>query len=75
MSGFWTETRTTLLREHWGLGWSARESAEQLGCTKNAVIGKRHRLSLFKEGRKIHPCTAPLTSWPRSRPEPRERHG
>jgi GcrA cell cycle regulator len=43
----WTEERVTLLRELWGNGKSASEIAEILGgVTRNAVIGKAHRLQL-----------------------------
>jgi GcrA cell cycle regulator len=43
----WTEERVNKLRELWGQGMSASEIADLLGnVTRNAVIGKAHRLGL-----------------------------
>ena len=43
----WTEDRVSLLRKLWGDGHTAAEIAKQLGgVTRNAVIGKAHRLKL-----------------------------
>lgn len=43
----WTEERVSLLRRLWGEGHTAAEIAKQLGgVTRNAVIGKAHRLKL-----------------------------
>lgn len=44
----WTDERVTLLRKMWGEGKSAAEIAKILGgdLTRNAVIGKAHRLKL-----------------------------
>lgn len=43
----WTEDRVETLRQLWGDGLSASQIAEQLGgVTRNAVIGKAHRLGL-----------------------------
>ena len=43
----WTEDRIELLRRLWAQGQSASRIAEQLGgLTRNAVIGKAHRLGL-----------------------------
>lgn len=49
MGGFmsWTEDKVDLLRQLWGSGKSASEIAEIIGgMTRNAVIGKAHRLGL-----------------------------
>ena len=48
MSTEWTEARTELLKRLWLAGDSARAIAEKLGggMTRNAVIGKAHRLGL-----------------------------
>jgi GcrA cell cycle regulator len=43
----WTEERVELLKKLWADGLSASQIAAQLGgVTRNAVIGKVHRLSL-----------------------------
>jgi len=43
----WTEERVSLLKKLWGEGHTAAEIAKQLGgVTRNAVIGKAHRLKL-----------------------------
>jgi GcrA cell cycle regulator len=44
----WTEDRIELLRKLWDKGRSASQIAEELsgGITRNAVIGKAHRLGL-----------------------------
>ena len=43
----WTEERVATLRKAWLEGLSARQIATQLGgVTRNAVIGKAHRLGL-----------------------------
>jgi GcrA cell cycle regulator len=46
-SSTWTEDRITLLKQFWGQK-SAAEIAKILGCglSRNAVIGKAHRLNL-----------------------------
>ena len=43
----WTEKRIELLKKYWSKGMSASQIAETLGdVTRNAVIGKAHRLGL-----------------------------
>jgi GcrA cell cycle regulator len=43
----WTDERVELLKKLWGEGLSASQIARQLGgVTRNAVIGKVHRLKL-----------------------------
>ena len=60
---FWdTPGRLDDLRRLWAEGLPARVIAARLGCTRNAVIGKVHRLSLG-------PRAAPET--PRGKPSPR----
>jgi GcrA cell cycle regulator len=57
----WTEERVELLKKLWSEGLSASQIAAQLGgVTRNAVIGKVHRLNL--SGR-----TKPASSSPRPR--------
>ncbi len=47
-AGGWTEERVELLKKLWGEGLSASQIAAQIGggVTRNAVIGKVHRLGL-----------------------------
>lgn len=48
----WTEERVELLRKFWAEGLSASRIAAQLGgVSRNAVIGKVHRLKLSSRGR------------------------
>jgi GcrA cell cycle regulator len=43
----WTEQKIQMLKDMWGHGYSASEIAKRLGgLTRNAVIGKAHRLKL-----------------------------
>jgi len=55
MSTEWDDPRTELLKHLWLSGETARTIAEKLGrgVTRNAVIGKAHRLGLTgKQGSK-----------------------
>lgn len=48
----WTDERVELLRKLWAEGLSASQIANQLGgVSRNAVIGKVHRLKLSGRGR------------------------
>jgi GcrA cell cycle regulator len=43
----WSDERVELLKKMWGEGHSASQIAKELGgVTRNAVIGKVHRLGL-----------------------------
>lgn len=55
----WTEDRIATLKQLWGAGKTAAEIAEQLGggVTRNAVIGKAHRLGLSGRASPIHSKT------------------
>ncbi len=47
----WTDERVELLKKMWGDGKSASQIAKELGSvTRNAVIGKVHRLGLSSRG-------------------------
>ena len=63
----WSDERVELLKRLWGDGLSASQIAGQLGgITRNAVIGKVHRLGLA--GRAKAAAPRPIRRlWPRSR--------
>lgn len=65
----WTEKRIEKLRKLWSEGLSASTIAARLGAgiTRNAVIGKIHRLGLSQRAK------APITSRPRNTKPPRPR--
>ena len=45
-NGTWTERTIARLRELWSKGMSTSEIGRHLGISKNAVVGKAHRLDL-----------------------------
>ena len=57
----WTDERVELLKKMWGEGQSASQIAKELGgVTRNAVIGKVHRLGLSnRAGAAPAPTAAP----------------
>ncbi|MFN4023401.1 MAG: GcrA family cell cycle regulator [Hyphomonas sp.] len=65
----WTDERVTVLKKLWAEGHSASQIAKQLGgVTRNAVIGKVHRLGLSGRATPSRPVKRP----PRlARPKPR----
>jgi GcrA cell cycle regulator len=67
----WTEERIALLQKLWGQGYSASQIANQLqgGLTRNAVIGKIHRLGQRPEGAaRPRPTRAVAPAHPGRRP-------
>lgn len=44
--GFWTDLNISRLKILWAEGYTATMIAGELGCSRNAVIGKIHRLKL-----------------------------
>ncbi|MBL8548765.1 MAG: GcrA cell cycle regulator [Hyphomonadaceae bacterium] len=57
----WTEERVTLLKKLWTEGHSASQIAKQLGgVTRNAVIGKVHRLGLAGRSTPSRPAKRPV---------------
>lgn len=63
----WTDERVELLKKMWTEGQSASQIAKELGgVTRNAVIGKVHRLGL--SNRAGDPVPAPTA--PAAKPEP-----
>ena len=64
---FWTDEKEKLLAKLWEQDLSAREMAAQLGCTRNAVLGKANRLGLpYKQ----KPNTAKHKPAKRFKPKP-----
>jgi len=65
----WTEDRVEVLKKLWAEGHSASQIAKELGgVTRNAVIGKVHRLGLSGRATPSRPVKRP----PRlARPKPR----
>jgi GcrA cell cycle regulator len=63
----WTEERVELLKKLWMEGFSASQIANELGdgVTRNAVIGKVHRLKLSGRAK---PASAPSRVRPLARP-------
>ncbi|MDR3498831.1 MAG: GcrA family cell cycle regulator [Parvibaculum sp.] len=76
----WTDERVEMLKKLWGDGLSASQVAKQLGgVTRNAVIGKVHRLGLSGRAtpsRPARPRPQTTRTLMRGRPDPlvAERH-
>ena len=82
MDSVWNENRIEALANLWKEGWSTAEIGRRLGVTKNAVVGKAHRLSLsprpspvkssgrprVKASAKIIEISGPTCSWPHGHP-------
>ena len=78
----WTDERVELLKKMWGEGQSASQIAKELGgVTRNAVIGKVHRLGLSNRttgggakaaapAKEATPKPAPKPADPAPKPEP-----
>jgi GcrA cell cycle regulator len=65
----WTDERVELLKKMWSEGQSASQIAKELGgVTRNAVIGKVHRLGL--SNRAGAPAAAPEREADRPEPKP-----
>lgn len=57
----WTESRVATLRKGWAEGLSASQIAKQLGgTTRNAVIGKVHRIGLQGRAQPSRPARRPV---------------
>lgn len=70
----WTEDRVELLKKLWNDGLSASQIAGELGgVTRNAVIGKVHRLGL--SGRAKTPSSSSASARPRKPAAPRSSSG
>lgn len=68
----WTDERVELLKKLWSDGLSASQIAAELGgVTRNAVIGKVHRLGLSGRAKAPAPQTAQRPKKPVAAPPPR----
>ena len=64
----WTDERVELLKKMWGEGQSASQIAKELGgVTRNAVIGKVHRLGLSNRATSANAAKA---AEPKEKPAP-----
>ncbi|WP_295707343.1 GcrA family cell cycle regulator [uncultured Brevundimonas sp.] len=70
MTAGWTDDRVGALKKLWLEGQSASQIAKQLGggVTRNAVIGKVHRLGLSGRAAPSQPVRAPAPAFRTSRP-------
>jgi len=64
----WTTERVELLQSHFAAGLSCREIANEIGVSRNAVIGKLSRLNLTREKKPEARRDRAKTSRPRSVP-------
>lgn len=63
----WSDERVAQLRKLWAEGLSASQIAKELGAvTRNAVIGKVHRLGLAGRATPSRPAKRPVRAPPRS---------
>jgi len=70
----WTTDRIDALKVHFAAGLSCREIANEIGVSRNAVIGKISRLNLKRDSsRKIRARKTEDTGAPRPRGAPRLR--
>ena len=70
----WTDERVELLKKLWAEGLSASQIATQLGgVSRNAVIGKVHRLKLSGRGRTSSSTPRPKKAASNSGPRPAPR--
>ena len=67
----WTDERVELLKKLWADGLSASQIASQLGgVTRNAVIGKVHRLNLSGRAKPASTAARPRKTRPTQPPRP-----
>ena len=66
----WTDERVELLKKMWGEGQSASQIAKELGgVTRNAVIGKVHRLGLSNRAGPTPTPATPAAAGAATKPE------
>lgn len=71
----WTPERVETAAARWREGWSATQISKVLGLSRNAVMGKIHRMGLTardqpSEPGKRHPKANPLTKRPKTKKPP-----
>jgi GcrA cell cycle regulator len=67
----WTDERIDKLRSLWGQGLTASQIADELGAvSRNAVIGKAHRLGLESRPSPVKPGEQAAAAEPISEPKP-----
>ena len=70
----WTEDRVETLKKLWGEGRTAAEIAKELGgVTRNAVIGKAHRLKLSGRASPIQQSPKKVPSNTNAKPAPEKK--
>ena len=82
MEGTWTPERMAQLTALWDEGVSTAEIGRRIGVSKNAVIGKVHRIGLVprivKElpppRRNVFDFTGPVCMWPIGHPTDADFH-
>ncbi|MBQ1500432.1 MAG: GcrA cell cycle regulator, partial [Sphingomonas sp.] len=68
----WTEERIDTLKKMWDSGLTATQIAEELGgVSRNAVIGKAHRLGLPARPSPVKPNEPKAAAEPKPAPAPR----
>ena len=68
----WTDERVELLKKMWGEGQSASQIAKELGgVTRNAVIGKVHRLGLSNRNTGATAAAEPAAKPAKEKPAPK----
>lgn len=70
----WTDDRVEILKKLWGEGHTAAEIAKELGgVTRNAVIGKAHRLKLSGRASPIQQAPKKTASNANAKPAPEKK--
>jgi GcrA cell cycle regulator len=81
-AGTWTPERIEMLNRLWEEGVTTAEIGRHLGLTKNAVIGKVHRLALTQRNplpkppppRNVFEFSGPSCMWPHGHPSDNDFH-
>jgi len=68
MAFIWTDERVEVLKELWAGGWTASKIAERLPTSRNAIIGKVHRLGLPPRAITVRKKSGPRFPRPRLKP-------